>query len=48
MRVIMTFEIPNELYDVSDEKLKEIILNGGEQFDSIKLTKIERYGDFGI
>ena len=45
MKVVLSFEIPNELYDVSDEKLKEIILNGGEQFSSIKLTDIKRYGN---
>jgi len=45
MRVILTFEIPNELYDVPDEKLKEIILKGSEYIDSIKLTDIKRNGN---
>lgn len=42
MKVVLTLEVPNELFDISDDKLKDIILKSGGYFDSIRVTNIKR------
>lgn len=41
MKVYLTFEIPDELYDVSDQHILKII-EGYKYFGSIKLVELKR------
>ena len=41
MKVYLTFEIPDELYDASDEQILKII-EGYKYFGSIKLVELKR------
>jgi hypothetical protein len=44
MKVVLTFEVDDALYDIPDDNLCAIIIGGYKRFDSIKLTKITRNG----
>ena len=41
MKVYLTFDIPDECSDVSDEKILKLI-EGYKYFDSIKLVELKR------
>lgn len=46
MKVVLTFEVDDALYDIPDDKLCAIIIDGYKRsFNSIKLTKITRNGN---